>query len=113
MQGEHDAALQSIDIAQTLTSEILMLSKVKPEGLVQGSSSDNTSTSDEEAVTMETATKPGSQKSAQPMAARVLSVKVLLAKASILKQLKRTDEASECMKSARKLDPAIGKHVKE
>ena len=113
MQGEHDAALQSMDIAEDLTSEMLLLSKAKPEGREQGSSSDDTFTSDEEAITRQSATKPGSQPTEQLSAARVLAVKVLLAKASILKQLKRTDEANQCMKTARKLDFSVGKYVKE
>jgi len=36
-----------------------------------------------------------------------------LARASILKQLKRTDEANECMQTAKNLDPAVGKYVKD
>ena len=115
MQGEHDAALQSLEIAENLLSEISVPGKTRSDGQVLSSSSDS-STSDEDTPPIGTTAKSSSQSAeeneAQRRAVKTLLGKTLLAKASILKQLERTHEANECMKCARALDPAIGKYIK-
>ena len=51
--------------------------------------------------------------SARGRAEKTLLSKTLLAKGSILAKLKRKHEANECMKSAKALDPALGKYIKD
>ena len=115
MQGEHDAALQSLDIAENLSSEESVPDKAWSDR--QRSSSSDSSTSDEDTPFVSRIAKPGSKSaeknSAQGHAVKTLLGKTLLAKASILKQLERTHEANECMKCAKALDPAIGKYIKD
>ena len=110
MQGEHDAALQSLDIAENMSSETLVPSKARSER--QESSSDS-STSDEDTSFIGRTAKCGSQSAEMNSAVKTLLSKTLLAKASILTQLERKHEANECMKSARALDSAIGKYIKD
>lgn len=115
MQGEHDAALQSLDIAENLSSEILV--PLEAQSVRQGStSSSDSSTSDQDAPsegrTAKSTSQSAGKQSAQELAVKTLLGKTFLAKASILKQLERTHEANECMKSAKMLDPAIGKYIK-
>lgn len=115
MQGEHDAALQSLDIAENLSSELLVPGE--PQSARQTSSTSDSSTSDEDAPS-EGKTEKSSSRLAQnqrtlEFAVKTLLGKTLLAKASILKQLERTHKANECMKSAKMLDPAIGKFIKD
>ena len=117
MQGEHDAAVQSLDNTEQLLSRILDWAP-QPQRRPQDSLSDESSISDEDARSADRTAKPDSQaaeqsSNAQTLAVKTLLGKVLLAKASIFKQLKRTREANECMKSAKKMDPAIGKYVKD
>lgn len=116
MQGEQDAALQSLNNAEQLLSRILDKASRSGERL-QDSTSEASSTSYENTQPVATRAKSSSlaaeQTSIAVSRARTLLGKVLLAKASIYKQLKHTHEATECMKSAKKLDPALGKYVKD
>lgn len=119
MQGEHDAALQSLDVAEQLLSWLLDQTPGSKRRL-QDSTSEDSLILDKGARSAETTAKPNSQaaaaeetKSAQTLAVKTLLSKVLLAKASVFKQLKRTHQANECMKSAKKMYPAIGKYVKD
>lgn len=116
MQGEHDAALQSLEIAENLSSEILVPGEAL--SVKQGSpSSSDSSTADQDAPsegkTEKSSSRLAHNQSTQELAVKTLLGKTFLAKASILKQLERTHEANECMKCAKMLDPAIGKYIKD
>ena len=111
MQEEHDAALQSLDIAENLSSGILLPSTARSQRQLHDSASDGDTPSVNRAA--KSSSKPTEKSYTQVPAAKTLLGKTLLAKASILKQLERTHEANECMKSAKKLDPAIGKYVRD
>ena len=113
MQAEHDTALQSLNIAESLTYQKLRQLNAEPGRHKPGLTSAESSTSDEDLPDAESTTLSGSQDTEQKRASNVLAVKVLLAKASILKQLQRTDEAKECMKCAKQLDPAVEKYVRQ
>lgn len=115
MQGEEDAALQSLDIAESLSSELLAPSKARSERQASSSSDSSTSEEDKPAIgrTAKSSSQSAEENSAQGRAVRILLSKTMLAKASILKQLKRMHEANKCMKSAKALDPAIGKYIKD
>ena len=116
MQGEHDAALQSLDIAENLSSEILVPGEAQSARQGSTSSSDS-STSDQDAPsegrTAKSSSRLAQDQRTQELAMKTLLGKTFLAKASILMQLERTHEANECMKSAKMLDPAIGKFIKD
>lgn len=117
LQGESDAALQSLDVAEQLLSWLLEQTPGSKRR-VQDCASQHSSILDEETRSADRTVKPHSQaskqtSSAQPLAVKSLWGKVLLAKASIFKQLKQTHQANACMKSAKKLDPAIGKNVRD
>ena len=116
MQGEHDAALQSLEIAENLSSEILVPGEAHSVRQWSTSWSDS-STSDQDAPsegkTEKSTSRWAQNQRFQELAVKTLLGKTLLAKASILQQLERTHEASECMKSAKMLDPAIGKYIKD
>ena len=111
MQDEHDAALQSLTAAETLSSGLLL-----PSGDSQASTAQQDQSNGQKqnvtSVMQQHGTAPGDRK-VQIDAVRGLAVKAALARASILKHLKRTDEANECMQTAKTLDPAVGKYVKD
>lgn len=113
MQGEHEAALQSLQAAQSRCSERL-----------QTASTDETSSSsasDDKAVVWspQQSSMAERRRSSSPEEGipadptRGLYVKTLLAKASIFRQLQRHTEADACMHEAKELDPAVGKYVKQ
>ncbi len=111
MQAQHDAALQSLTAAETLSSGLL---------LVGGNSQATATQQDQSSGRKQKLTSMMQQQGVaagdrklQMDAVRGLAVKAALARASILKQLKRTDEANECMQTAKNLDPAVGKYVKD
>lgn len=127
MQGEHEAALQSLESASSICTSQLQ----------QDQDHQHTSSSDEgdtlqpqpqKDALQQKATDvqnnmqmPGTSDSADSVgskglhtdAVRGLCVKALLARASILRQSKRHQEADLCMQEAKQLDPAVGKYVKQ
>ena len=111
MQAEHDAALQSLTAAETLSSGLLLASGDSQAGAAQQEQSNGVKQKVSSTMQQQD-TEPG-DRNLQIDAVRGLAVKAALAKASILKQLKRTDEANECMQTAKNLDPAVGKYVKD
>lgn len=111
MQAEHDTALQSLTAAETLSSGLLLASgNSQPPAAQQDQS--NGQKQKLTSTTQQQGTASGDRK-VQIDPVRGLAVKAALARASILKQLKRTDEANECMQTAKNLDPAVGKYVKD
>ena len=106
MQQEHETALQSLDIAERLSSQLVKQSAARSKKQSESSSSDDSSSSDEDDSTPTQTVHSRSLDSSHQNSA-ALAVKILLAKASILKQLKRTKGASECKKCAKTLDPAV------
>ncbi|DBA80543.1 hypothetical protein WJX77_009280 [Trebouxia sp. C0004] len=109
MQAEHDAALQSLTAAETLSAALLLASgnsqaTAAPQNPSSGRKQKLTS------MMQQHDTVSGPRKLD---AVRGLAVKAALARASILKQMKRIDEANECMQTAKNLDPAVGKYVKD
>lgn len=113
MQAEHEAALQSLKTAEILSVEQLSL----PDGSIQSAFSQDSQRSASEGQSLvpsgaEQNNKPPTEWEAKSTGARSLAVKAALARASVLKQLQRTDEANECMQTARRLDPAVGKYIK-
>ena len=118
MQAEQDAALQSLETAETICSHLLRHSSnketVSPQHeqneVLNGQTQRPTGPDDVRSNQHDTVSV---QNQASPDATRGLAVKALLAKASVLKQLERTDEANECMRTARNLDPAVGKYIKQ
>ena len=113
MQAEHEAALQSLKTAETLSMQQLLL----PDGSIQTAVSQDSQSSDSQGQSLvhpgaEQVEKPPIEQEAKSTAARSLAVKAALARASVLKQLQRTDEANECMQTARRLDPDVGKYIK-
>ena len=111
MQAEHDAALQSLTAAETLSSELLLASgNSQPRAARQDQSNGQKQKMNS---TMQQQGTASGDRDVQIDAVRGLAVKTVLARASILKQLKRTDEANECMQTAKTLDPAVGKYVKD
>lgn len=111
MQAEHDAALQSLTAAETLSSGLLLASGDSQAGAAQQEQSNGVKQKVSSTMQQQD-TEPG-DRNLQIDAVRGLAVKAALARASILKQLKRTDEANECMQTAKNLDPAVGKYVKD
>ena len=132
MQGEHEAALQSLDIVLEICGK---RSRQHSESVSLSSSE-----SDEEGVSQPLRRKKLQQTPAAvqadhqgsgskgkatqtdkeqyytyvPGGADVgLVLKALLGKASVLKQLQRHTEADECMQHAKAIDPDIGKYVKQ
>lgn len=111
MQAEHDAALQSLTEAETLSSGLLLASSNSQSPAAQ----QDQSSGQKQKVTS-TLKQQGAvsgDRTLQIDGVRGLAVKAALARASILKQLKRTDEANECMQTAKHLDPAVSKYVKD
>ena len=114
MQAEHEAALQSLKTAETLSVQQVY---TLPDGSIQTavSSDSQSSASEGQSLVQPDAhqiKKRRTEWEAKSTAARSLAVKAALARASVLKQLRRTDEANECMRTARQLDPAVGKYIK-
>ena len=129
MQGEHEAALQSLESASSICTSQLQ----------QDQDHQHTSSSDsDEGDTLQPQPQkdawqqkptdvqnnmqmPSSSDSAESVgskglhtdAVRGLCVKALLARASILRQSKRHQEADLCMQEAKQIDPAVGKYVKQ
>ncbi len=112
MQAEHDAALQSLTAAETLSSGLLLASGNSQPHAAQQQDQSNGQKQKVTSTVQQQGTASGDRK-IQIDAVRGLAVKAALARASILKQLKRTDEANECMQTAKTLDPAVGKYVKD
>ncbi len=111
MQAEHDAALQSLTAAESLSSGLLLASGDSQVSVAQQDQS-NGQKQKVNSTMQQKGTASGDRQD-QNDAVRGLAVKAALARASILKQLKRTDEANECMQTAKTLNPAVGKHVKD
>lgn len=111
MQAERDAALQSLTAAETLSSGLLLASGDTQAGAAQQDQS-NRQKQQLASTVQQQGTASGDRKP-QIDAVRGLAVKAALARASILKQLKRTDEANECMQTAKNLDPAVGKYIED
>ena len=111
MQAEHDAALQSLTAAETLSSGMLLASGNSQSPAAQQDQSNGQKQNVNS--TMQQQGAASGDRNVQIDAVRGLAVKAALARASILKQLKRTDEANECMQTAKTLDPAVGKYVKD
>lgn len=113
MQGEPEAALQSLESVHSRCTEQMQQSSAD-ETLSSSESDDGAQQPMQQSSTAVGNHSPeGAPNDVSPDPVRGLCVKALLAKASILRQVQKHSEANVCMQEAKKLDPAVGKSVKQ
>ena len=117
LQAEQDAALQSLDTAHALCTQNMQqgaLKQQQPSALdKQNSQKQHEMAGQDATMQQQTAAEERSGGlQTRPNAAESLAVKCLLAKASLLKQLHRSEEANDCMTAAKQLNPAVAEHIK-
>lgn len=131
MQGEHEAALQSLENASIVClGQIRHSQEADQQISTSPGNSDLHATQPERPLAQHQKADSATQQlngqleasespagkftgpAGEAAALQGLAVKVLLAKASILRQLQRHNEASDSLSEAKKLDPAVRKYVK-
>ena len=119
MQNETEKALQMLGRVHSKCETLMQPSDDKESPAMQQDGTEAQSqtlpkaTSKTSVTSGQQADKAVSNKQRVSNGARGLAVKALLARASIFKQTEQTTESNECMTEARRLEPAVGKVIKE